>query len=359
MLDKTSLISFGGAPNTDAVFTRGDDGTASLSGLSIFRSGTHTDSLGRESEWTDADLRKMVSNFNKFRKDGTFANIPVRANHDRGIESVIGYFTGAKFSDGYLMADIEFTEPEAADKWERGTYRSRSSEIGTFTDGEAEHWPFLYGVAFVDLPAVSGLFTKELDTEDSDMTFTQEQLDEAVSEAVVDATDTAHAAGLAEGIASHAKPDMDDKAPATFSVNGVTEANYASVQAHIDKLETFATETAAAARTDFVNGLAETGVITAPQVEGLTAFAGTLSTDQFTAFTASYENAVPQSIFDKHGDLIAPLDDPDTGEGPSALDTALEIVAMHARGGQPASMIENTPSYALLKSAGKLPEGMK
>jgi hypothetical protein len=327
--------------------------------LSIFRTGTHTDSMGRQSDWTDSDLRKMVSNFNKFRKDGTFANIPVRLDHERGMGSVVGYFTGAKFSDGFLMADIEFTEPEAADKWERGTLRSRSSEIGTFTAGETEHWPFLYGVAFVDLPAVSGLFNKELDSEDSDMTFTQEQVDEAVATAVVEATDTGHAAGLAEGIASHAKPLVDDKAPATFSVNGAVEANYASVQAHIDKLETFATETATAARTDFITGLAEKNVITAPQVEGLTAFAASLDADQFAAFTASYENAVPQALFDKHGDLTDPLPDPDSGNGPSDLDTALEIVAMHSRGGQPASMIENTPSYALLKSAGKLPEGMK
>jgi hypothetical protein len=134
-----------------------------ISGIRIFRAGSFSDSMGVRSEWTVEDLDAMVANFTKLRSNGILPNVPVRADHSRSINSVVGYFTNLYREGDYLLADMELTEPDAVGKYQRGTYRSRSAEIGVYvTNDEQVYWPTVLGLAFCDIPAVEGLHAAAL-----------------------------------------------------------------------------------------------------------------------------------------------------------------------------------------------------
>ena len=145
-------------------FSRHDDGNATLSGLKIFRAGTFKDSLGEQRTWTADDLTDIVSNFEMLRDKDIHPNVPVRKNHTRSVDDVVGYLADLSTDGEYLYATLEFTEPEAADKWERGTYRARSLEVGPYEDNDGQIFsPVAHGLAFVDRGAVEGLHAAEGD----------------------------------------------------------------------------------------------------------------------------------------------------------------------------------------------------
>lgn len=138
-------------------------GTHLIKGMRIFRAGSFANSLGERSDWTTADLDEMVKNFEDLRSRGILPNVPVRADHSRSVNNVVGYFTSLYREDDYLLADVELTEPDAVGKYERGTYRSRSAEIGVYVSNDEQvYWPVVMGVAFCDIPAVEGLHAAAL-----------------------------------------------------------------------------------------------------------------------------------------------------------------------------------------------------
>lgn len=137
----------------------------SVTGLRIFRAGTFADSTGKRSRYTRADLDKMVENFDKLTTGGIFPHVPVREDHTRSIASVIGYFTALRRDGNFLVADIEFTEPPAVQKYANKTYRARSAEVGDYIDNDGTSYnPCILGVAFCDIPAVEGLYASQIQT---------------------------------------------------------------------------------------------------------------------------------------------------------------------------------------------------
>lgn len=141
--------------------TRG--GATVLTDVDIFKAGTFNGLTVSALE-----LSALVERFYELR-DGNVFLPPVRLDHSWSILAVIGYIEELRvvaapdMSAGgaeaaFLRADLRITEPDAVELIRRGTAINRSSEIGPYiTNGGIEYPLVVWGVAFVDIPAVEGL----------------------------------------------------------------------------------------------------------------------------------------------------------------------------------------------------------
>lgn len=396
-------------------FSKNEDGTGVIAGLKIFRAGTFKDSMGYQRTWEVEHLEQMIFHFNLLRNRGIFPNVPVRDGHPGIFGSggeVIGYLENLRRETedetDFLVSDLGITEPEAYAKWERGTFRARSLEVGMYeTNDEATYYPVVMGLAFVDIPAVEGLYAKQSHRpERSPFHFAQVLVDETKENTVAGEQTTpagtqtpappaapanatgAPAAPGAEGApaapAASAPAPVEQsggQAPAaesqqggqgqaaqppadggqaqhgqtppamTFKINGQPTADFAAVQRHIDALEGASKEAADQARKDFVTGLAQANKIAATQIDDLQAHALSLNDDQFAHFKASYEKAPVVPLFAKHGQTDGGQPTPAGGAADAKADeieVLKEQVAQHRRRGMSEDKIANLPSYKKL-----------
>ena len=351
--------------------------------MAVFKAGTFKDSMGQQMTWEPEHLMQMVFNFDLLKSRGILPNVPVRDGHPGifgGGGDVIGYIEGLEFDQntGRLLATYEITEPDAAGKIGRGTFRARSSEIGMYeTNDEALYWPVFMGFAFVDIPAVEGLYSKTqtdgallLVIEEDNVAPKKpaEHSAAPVEEPVVDETPVeepvADEPPVEEPVADEppveeppvvgevpAIPEVpaavlgSPTAPATFAINGQPTNDFAAVQAHIAALEGFAKETRENNRRNFVTGLASANKITQPQVESMTALALSLDETQYEAFRASYESAPTVPLLAVHaGGVTNP--NGDTPEDLNADERSIleERVKLHRSAGMTDEQIARTPS---------------
>lgn len=385
-----------------------------LRGLRVFRTGTFTDMFGYEHTWDDTHLELMVLHFTLLRESGLFPDVPVRADHTFSVANVVGYYENL-YRDAddpqFLSADIEFTEPEAYQKWVRRTWRARSIEIGMYeTNDNRSYYPTVMGLAFVDIPAVEGLhghardkthFSQAImDNEEKTMPAPDPKTDpEGWTKAVayaqwVEAANYAKAlddwtkavvyakaiedeaaaqnppAAPVEGVppvapfgAAPTTPTTPAPPPPTptpppptggtmaFRVNGQQTADFRTVQTHIDVLEQFRKETSDTVRRDFVEGLAKDNKISAAQIDGLSNHALSLSDEQYASFRASYDAAPSLSMFGQQVEQDERSGDT-SGSHPvtSADDPEVlkEIVAQFRRIGMDEAKIVKTDSYKKL-----------
>lgn len=302
-------------------------------GLEIFRAGTFKDSKGEQRTWTVDDLQDMADNFAKLRSSGTFPNVPVRTDHSASVASLVGYIENVTVVGDRLVADVEFTEPDHFAKFDRGTYRSRSIELGSYEDNTgSKHWPVVLGLAFVDIPAVEGLHRSPVAV----ATFRYDDK---------------------EGVV----PDKDDpKATFTFRLRGQDETDFAKVQAHVaalegevdglkarnEALETFAAEQTKSNRHNFVTSLAEAKKIAATQIDALKALVEGMNDEQFEAFTKAYEGAPAISMLGNHAEGVSnPTGEPAENDEAAVL---AETIAMHRRAGMSDDELAKTSSYRKL-----------
>lgn len=311
-------------------------GTFAVHGLKVFKAATFKDSRGRKKTWTVDELDQIVTNFNGLRASGNLVDVPVRADHSGSVNSVLGYYTALRREADFLVADIEFTEPDGADKYRRKTFRSRSIEIGAYeTNGQEPktYYPVALGLAFVDLGAVEGLFRSSNLLEENTVDPTTFRVNG------VPTTDTATVQGHIDEL---------EKAPApkehTFRIAGADESDFAKVQAHVESLETFKAETLDAARTGFVDQLVTDKKITAPTAEGLKAFAKSLTAEQYESWKATY--AAAPALFGKVGDGNGSVNNAGekTQEEQDAIN-ALDIVRNHRRAEMPEAQLRETASF--------------
>lgn len=324
------------------------DGTAVIKDVPIFKAGTFRDSMGDLNTWTAAHLQQMVFNFNLLRDGNIFADVPVRRDHSYSIDKVMGYFESMRSDGELLYADLLVTEPNDIEKLARGTYRSRSLEVGMYvTNTEEAYWPVVYGVAYVDIPAVEGLHNKEL----AGKYFSR--LNDTIKENDVSGTQT---------------PAVDDRAPAkpgdapathaapvpqvhTFRVNGADTVDFGKVQAHIDSLEGFVKETTEKGREDFVKSLATDGKIPATMVEGMTKHAKDLAPDAFAAFRTMYEAAPKLQILSEHGNSnTTPNTSQNGADTTDPVQAEIEVldaqIKMHRQAGLSEEAIAKTKAFA-------------
>jgi hypothetical protein len=360
-----------------------DKGTHVIEGLRIFKAGTFADSMGIVRTWETMHLDQMVLHYRLLKDGNILPNVPVREDHSFSVRDVVGYFD-TMYRDpedgNFLACDIEITEPDAFEKWERGTYRSRSLEIGMYeTNGDAPqtYWPVVMGLAFVDIGAVEGLFSKESSTHSFSQLSQDEdketQVDEqqflaacryaewvAAAEYAQKVQDWeracvyAHAleehqksaAALGLGTVDHGRANgdgtitfMKDGLPVTMSAQEVGNT--------MTGLEAFRRETIENGRKTFVDGLVSSHKIAAPQADDMKALVLTMNDPQFEAFKKSYEAAPVASLFGQFG----PGGGGDNPDAPSTADeiaTYEEIVANHRRTGKSQEDIEKLDSFKKL-----------
>lgn len=359
-------MHFAASDSAAVKLSKNADGTGILTGLPVFRSGTFRDSRGTQHTFTSEDLNDFVANFNHLKRAALFSDPPVRTDHTRSVKDIVGYVTGLSTDGKMLFADAELTEPEAVAKWDRKTYRARSSEVGEWTTNDEQTFaPVFRGLAFVDVGAVDGLYDRQND--DGQVVFVNADNKESpvpepkktASEGGAPATFTIGGQSVTDPAAVQSHITTLEAAaaakPAEFTIGGEKTTDFAKVAAHIDTLEKFVADARDANRKAFVTGLVTANKITAPQAEGFTAFVATLSDEQYTAFTAQYEKAPALPLFGKFGDVT----NPEGGnEDPVAKEKAdlEDIVQMHERSGLPAADIAKTSSFQrlqVLKAAGK------
>lgn len=350
----TGPVSMGPRPTH---YRRGDGGLV-VEKHPVFRTGTFRDSVGRQGSWEGLHLDQMASHFAMLKNRNILTDVPVRDGHPgflvsgtEGNGKVVGWHTALETktvqSDTgettYLLASYVLTEPDAAERYERGTYRNRSSEIGTYvTNAEAEFWPVYMGFAFVDIPAVEGLNSVEFSKSTSSayaerdvvFLFDRENPLTTSSQPLIPAPTL--------GMQSHAQQAQ----AAQFMINGQSTTDVGAVQAHITMLENFRTETLEGARVDFVTSLVKDGKILAPQQEQMTQFAKGLTDEQFASWKVAMDAAPKSAILGQHG---APTEHgkPGTGadESTSELAQAQAILRMHQLAGKSEDFIKSTQSY--------------
>ena len=140
-------------------FTRNKDGTGLLSDWPILRTGTFTDKFGFVFTYGVNELVTMAANFQSLSL--AFPRVPLRVDHSRSVDRVIGWLQSLRVEGDTLLADYEVLDPDAVEKIVSGLYASRSAEVGEYTTNEGIIYsPVILGVAFVDIPAVEGLFAQ-------------------------------------------------------------------------------------------------------------------------------------------------------------------------------------------------------
>lgn len=407
-LDRMKVSYFRTALDNGLKVDKREDGSGIIRGIPIFRAGTFKDSMGDPHTWETEHLQQMVFHFNMLREREVLPNIPVRDQHRSLFGSggrVVGYLEGVRVEgedskgNPLLVADMDITEPDDFGRIERGTWRSRSAEVGFYeTNDDVMYWPVLMGVAWVDLPAVEGLFGKKSDDTDGEYTPIHDHDEEgAVSHAKKEANkggagtatppadndgkEGQHSAppatdkegeggegneeGAGEGTGEQAGDGSGDHstppAPSAgstvtnqhssgaqvheFTLNGQTKTtDFAAVQAHIENLESVLDESRTQARKDFVSSLAESNCIAATQVESMQEHAVSLSDEQYEAFKKMYEDAPEIPLFSQHGQQTST--DPDN-QG-SEVETLRERVTMHKRSGMSEDKVKATESYRRL-----------
>lgn len=338
---------------------RNDDGSMTVLDIPIFRSGEFRDSRGRKMKWTQEHLEQMVSNFRLLRQKRIFPNVPVRADHSFSAEKVMGYFEDVRVDGDLLRADLLVTEPDHGSRIERRTYRSVSLEVGTYTTNDDEtYWPTVMGLAYVDIPAVEGLHSKEISVayfshhkENTTVTTNDDRGATKPQTFRINGVETADFAQIQSYITELEKRPA---ALATFRVNGADVQEPALVQTHIDNLEKFVSDSRDASRKEFVAALAKDNKITAPQVEHFEKLALEMSDEQFAVFQAGFASAPANSLLGEHGKGQGEGDGaPASGEAPSALTIAKEQVDMFRRQGMSDDEIKNTSAFKRLTELSK------
>lgn len=292
-------------------------GNSIVEKVPVFKAGTFRNSYGEQRTWTADELGQMVANFNKLRTEDKLPNVPIRADHSNSIDKVIGYIESLSTDGEFLYADEMITEPDALAKMKRGTYRSRSSEIGPYEDNnDALYWPVFRGVAYVPTPAVEGLHSKE----ELPMAFFSRCDDPKENKVGTDNQADDKGAKTPVQTAEFKAPDAFK-----FSLDGQETSDYAAVQRHIATLEGTVKASIEKGRGDYVAKLASDRKITGPQAEKFTAFVQTLNDAQFASWKEGYDVAPVLPILAQHGSI-----DPDRKGGPGSgevdpLDDAIAI----------------------------------
>lgn len=340
------LWRFEGAASTQH-FAIGDMGSGSVErGLKIFKAGTFKDSRGVQATWTAEHLKSMAENFATLKNSGVFPKVPVRVDHTGSANGVVGWLENVYVQGNFLLADVQFTEPDAAQKYQRGTYANRSIELGKYEtngDNPKTYDPTVMGLAFVDIPAVEGLHGRASDVS----VFHLVEESEPMQVFKINGQDVSDAAAVQAALI-----DLESRASAqafTFKLHGGEDTtDFAKVQAHIVTLEKDRDDKLVAERQAFVKQLATDGKIGEAQTEMLTEVAVGMAPDQFEKFCKGYENAPKLTIFEKHGESGT-----DTGGATDPKAAQMKIyeaqIDMFRRGGMSAERLQKTQAHIALQ----------
>lgn len=386
ILDQTSFFLHSGYGLDENIKVyKGSNGNKIYKGVPVFRTGTFSDSMGYVQTWESLHLDQMIDNNSYLSKNLIVPQWPTRDGHSayllggvQGRGNVVGWIQNMETKKlksplknddekyTYLLNDYEVTEPYAQEKLDNGTWKHRSSEIGTYkTNNQVELAPTFMGFAFVDIPAVEGLnfstpnrvrfyvdlgganFTKEKTTVDPTGTVVPDLPFHTAPSGNQTATPPAQ----------HAAPNGGTPAPFTFSCNGVSLSDPTLVQAYINKFEAFMTEHRTATRQAFVNGLVVANKIPAPQEAEYFKHALTLNDEQYGFWCGTMSSGPVIGTLAAHGAGQATHGQQASPNAPvapqtQAIQDAKDRIKMHRSAGTSQKVIETTPGWKLLQAAG-------
>jgi hypothetical protein len=115
--------------------------------IEIFKTGTHTDSAGREREWTERDLDKIVEKYNSQKEH----EAPIVVGHPKDNSPAFGWVESLKREGNKLLAKVKDVAENFKEWVNQGLYKKRS--ISLYPDMLLRHVGFLGAVP----PAVKGL----------------------------------------------------------------------------------------------------------------------------------------------------------------------------------------------------------
>lgn len=356
----------------------GEDQTALIvEGKPIFRSGTFSDSMGYEHTWETLHINQMVDHAALLSSRDIFSDIPVRKGHPdwgglfsepvrNAMDELIGYMSNLRSeervnpTDGqtytYLLADLEILEETAIKNIKSGLWRNVSAEVSTYvTNGNAEYWPVMYGVAYVDIPAVEGLKSQHSKAANQYSIILEEDMgtDPTKPQPPVPGSDEKDKPEE-KGGAGAQNHSAQQQAPISFTIGGKTTTDFAAVQRHITELENsnaaheqFKKETLEAARTDFVKGLVASNKINATQEEATIEFAKAQTEENFEAWKSLMEGAPAMQITQPQGAGFAQNHEQvqDIDQKEERIDVLKGIVASHSAGRMSDEQVKQTASY--------------
>ena len=114
--------------------------------VEIFRTEKHTDSNGKEWDWTDEDLDRIISQYNPEEHEA-----PIVIGHPKHDSPAYGWVEALKREGKILKAKLKDLVPEFVDMVKRGLFKKRS--IALYPNLSLKHVGFLGAIA----PAVKGL----------------------------------------------------------------------------------------------------------------------------------------------------------------------------------------------------------
>lgn len=114
--------------------------------FAIFKAGKHTDSSGNTKEWTEADLDKIVENYDPNKHEA-----PIVIGHPKSNAPAYGWIESLKRVGDTLYAKAKQLVPEFVEMVNKGLFKKRS--ISLYPDGTLRHVGFLGSVP----PAIKGL----------------------------------------------------------------------------------------------------------------------------------------------------------------------------------------------------------
>ena len=304
--------------------TKGAGQSYFIKGKPIFRSGGFADSEGFEHEWEALHITQMYDHFSLLSGRGVFEDVPVRKGHpDRGglfggesrnrMDELVGYITGVTAeerknpADGntytYLLADLEIIHEDAQKHVKSGLWRNMSAEIGPYvTNNNAEYWPCIMGVAYVDIPAVEGLKGHSKANHSFSLILEEGMTTTTVTPGQVQPP-------LPGTSAEHAAPQGQAPAPQfLFTIGEQTSSDFAAVQNFINgivsentELREFRRVAEESGRDNFVDALVRDNKINAGQTDAYKAYAKGLGTAEFNNWKTLMDASAPMAITGAQG----------------------------------------------------------
>ncbi|QBP30290.1 capsid maturation protease [Gordonia phage Jormungandr] len=351
-----------------------------IEGKPIFRSGTFSDSMGIEHTWETLHLQQMVDHAALLSSRGIFEDVPVRKGHPdwgglfsdpvrNAMDELIGYMGNFRTeervnpADGqtytYLLADLEILEENAIKNIKSGLWRNVSAEISTYvTNGNAEYWPVMYGVAYVDIPAVEGLKSQHSKAANQFSIILEEDMGQTPNNPnpPVPGAGEASSEGNNNTVSSHSAPAQQ---PFAFSIGGKTTTDFAAVQAHINTLETsiagleqFKRESLEAGRVAYVKSLIDANKVPATEEAKFIEYAKKQTEEGFAEWKSMMDSIPAMSITAKQGAGFSqsPEQAQQVDSTAERIDVLKSIVASHSMGNRMTKeQIMEQPSYKELK----------
>jgi hypothetical protein len=251
-----------------------------IKGIEAFKAGTW-----RGKPYSVADLEAMAKNFKELKEEGLLEP-PMKIDHSESARDAIGWIQDLYVEGETLLADVLFTEEDAIEKVQKGTWKKVSAEI--YSNYTEESNGKNYGMVFRALSIVSiphlknikGIVLNAEHIENEVIELTEEQLKALLDEKLN---------GLGEN-----KVDFTELS--TNLLDGFKEFYSNEVQAYkdqADQAKADATKMAEAIKANQVasevKAYAEANKIVPAQEESLTKLIASFTEEQAEAFKAFME----------------------------------------------------------------------